>query len=98
MINVGYIVIYNLYFHPLRKFPGPWLAAATPYYFMWKIILGQKHTSAQRLHEKYGEVVRVKPNELSFISETASKDIYGFKQVSGAEIVRKYVPLVLIYR
>jgi cytochrome P450 len=65
---------------------------------MWKIILGQKHTSAQRLHEKYGEVVRVKPNELSFISETASKDIYGFKQVSGAEIVRKYVPLVLIYR
>ena len=55
---------------------------------MWKIILGQKHTAAQRWHEKYGEVVRVKPNELSFISETASKDIYGFKAVSEQKIFR----------
>jgi cytochrome P450 len=32
------------------------------------------------LHNKYGEVVRVSPNEISFISgETAWQDIYGFR-------------------
>lgn len=31
-------------------------------------------------HQKYGDVVRVKPNECSFISgETAWQDIYGFR-------------------
>ena len=30
------------------------------------------------LHEKYGEVVRIAPDELSFISETAWKEIYGY--------------------
>ena len=34
----------------------------------------------QKLHEKYGDVVRVRPNECSFISaETAWQDIYGFR-------------------
>jgi hypothetical protein len=32
------------------------------------------------LHKKYGDVVRVSPNEISFISgETAWQDIYGFR-------------------
>ena len=30
------------------------------------------------LHEKYGEVVRITPGELSFISESAWKEIYGY--------------------
>jgi hypothetical protein len=87
VLRAGYILVYNLFFHPLRKFPGPWLAAASPYYWMWKIILGQKHTSALEWHDLYGEVVRVKPGELSFISETASKDIYGFKQAGEIVLV-----------
>jgi len=32
------------------------------------------------LHAKYGEVVRTRPNELSFISENAWKDIYMHRQ------------------
>jgi cytochrome P450 len=31
------------------------------------------------MHGSYGEVVRTKPNELSFISSTAWKDIYTIK-------------------
>jgi hypothetical protein len=82
ILNVINITLYNLYLHPLRKFPGPKLAAITPYYWTWKILIGQKHTYAKKWHEQYGEVVRVQPNELSFIGESAWKDIYAHKQVS----------------
>jgi hypothetical protein len=34
----------------------------------------------KRLHEEYGEVVRTKPNELSFISESTWKDVYMHRQ------------------
>lgn len=30
------------------------------------------------MHETYGEVVRIAPGEISFISETAGKEIYGY--------------------
>ncbi|POS82520.1 hypothetical protein EPUL_005833, partial [Erysiphe pulchra] len=35
------------------------------------------------LHEKYGSVVRVNPNELSFIDEQAWADIYGHRTPAG---------------
>ena len=41
---------------------------------------GTIHTWIQQLHAQYGDVVRVAPTELSFISgETAWPDIYGFR-------------------
>ena len=41
---------------------------------------GTTATNVLELHEKYGEVVRLSPNEVSFISgETAWQDIYGFR-------------------
>ena len=49
-------VIYRLYFHPLAKFPGPRLAAATLWYeFFYDCILyGQYTFKIGRMHEKYG--------------------------------------------
>lgn len=35
------------------------------------------------LHEKYGAVVRVSPNELSYIDEKAWADIYGHRTLAG---------------
>jgi hypothetical protein len=41
---------------------------------------GTTRDNVMELHKKYGEVVRVSPNEISFISgETAWQDIYGFR-------------------
>lgn len=37
------------------------------------------HRHLQRLHEQYGDVVRVQPNELSYLQPEAWKDIYGNK-------------------
>ena len=38
---------------------------------------------AEKWHGKYGDVVRIAPNRLSFIGDSAWKDIYMHKQVSG---------------
>jgi cytochrome P450 len=73
-------IIYNLYFHPLRHIPGPWLARSTPIPYGLQMRSGNIVTWIQHLHAQYGEVVRVTPTELSFISaETAWSDIYGFR-------------------
>lgn len=48
--------IYRLYFHPLRRFPGPRLAAMTTLHkFYFKIIRdGDWIFEIQRLHKIYG--------------------------------------------
>ena len=48
--------IYNLYFHPLHKFPGPKLAAATSLYeFYYSIIRDGKFMwELERMHNQYG--------------------------------------------
>ncbi|KAJ5556972.1 hypothetical protein N7494_000887 [Penicillium frequentans] len=72
------LVVYNVYFHPLAKYPGPKSMAATRIPNMYMVASGQVHRGITRLHEKYGPVVRVAPNELSFVtSGEAWKPIYG---------------------
>ena len=68
--------IYNVYFHPLRNFPGPKLAAASPLPFVWRILNGRMVHWTMKLHARYGMVVRVHPDELSFIGSSAWADIY----------------------
>lgn len=68
--------VYNLYFHPLRNFPGPKLAAATPLPFVWRLLNGRFPDWTNELHARYGVVVRVHPDELSFIGSSAWRDIY----------------------
>ncbi|OCL06611.1 cytochrome P450 [Glonium stellatum] len=73
------VVTYNIFFHPLAKFPGPTVRAAFSFpgiYRWWK---GNSHRKVQELHEKYGNVVRIAPDTLSFIGVQAWKDIYGFR-------------------
>ena len=75
--RVVLFAIYNVYFHPLRNFPGPKFAAATPLPFVWRILNGRMVPWTTKLHAKYGMVVRVLPNELSFIGSSAWQDIYA---------------------
>ncbi|KAK0646814.1 isotrichodermin C-15 hydroxylase [Cercophora newfieldiana] len=71
------IIIYNLYFHPLCSFPGPISHRASPIPYILKLISGQASFHTHHLHEKYGTVVRLTPNHLSFTDVRAWRDIYG---------------------
>lgn len=69
--------VYNAYLHPLRKVPGPFLASITELWRTTKYASGQWHQDILDLHRKYGPVVRVSPNEVSFVDQTALEQVYG---------------------
>lgn len=86
------VVIYRLYFHPLAKHPGPFLAKITDAHQLYHAWKGDRHLEFWRMHETYGKVVRFGPNSLSFNSNTALKEIYGFKtNVRKAEFYDAFV-------
>ncbi|KAJ2982869.1 hypothetical protein NUW58_g6352 [Xylaria curta] len=80
-------VIYNLYFHPLARFPGPKLAAATHLFeFYWSIIRdGEFIWEIERMHQQYGPIIRITPRELHISDPSFYNEIYAGnpKRVEG---------------
>ncbi|KAI0882407.1 putative cytochrome P450 [Annulohypoxylon maeteangense] len=74
-----YQIIYNIYFHPLRNFPGPLSQRASRLPWAIRHAIGSQAFHTQKLHDKYGTVVRVGPDHLSFTDARAWKDIYGHR-------------------
>ncbi|RFU80503.1 cytochrome p450 monooxygenase [Trichoderma arundinaceum] len=70
-------IIHQVYFHPLSRIPGPKLAAATRLVYARNHLKGDLVRWLFTLHEKYGDVVRIAPDEVSFICDVW-QDIYGF--------------------
>ncbi|KAF3761394.1 cytochrome P450 [Cryphonectria parasitica EP155] len=68
--------IYNIYFHPLSGIPGPRAWSATRLPFIWALLQGTIVHDIQRLHEKYGPILRIAPNEVTFAQEEAWADIF----------------------
>ncbi|KAF2475254.1 cytochrome P450 [Lindgomyces ingoldianus] len=69
--------VYNTFIHPLRSYPGPplWKAFRLPYVI--SIHRGDMHRRLKEFHDKYGLIVRIAPNELSYADGRAWKDIYA---------------------
>ena len=83
--------VYNVYFSPLRRFPGPllWRLTEVPYHSSQ--IRGKIHRDVLKLHQKYGSVVRIGPNDLSYGDESAWKDVWAHRQ-GHAEFPKKLNP------
>lgn len=53
-------VIYRAFFHKLHRFPGPFLAKVSRFYaFTIAFTTLQSHLAAEKIHEKYGDFVRI---------------------------------------
>lgn len=66
LIYIFAIVVYRLYFHPLSKFPGSKIAAATQLYEAYHDLYrgGQYTYVIGELHKKYGPIIRISPDEI----------------------------------
>ncbi|KAH7057285.1 cytochrome P450 [Macrophomina phaseolina] len=71
--------IYRLTFHPLARYPGPFLAKITPWRDVYHAWLGDKHLDFYALHQRYGPIVRYGPNTLSLNDPAALKAIYAHR-------------------
>ncbi|KAK2048187.1 cytochrome P450 [Colletotrichum somersetense] len=85
-IYIASNIIYNLFFHPLRRFPGPLAMRATRVTYCYRTFRGKAPFDMLELHRHYGDVVRVAPDELAFANPSAWKEIMGHRiGVSGAK-------------
>lgn len=71
--------VYNLYFHPLARIPGPttWAMSRAPAEI--SNVRGRILKDISKLHEQYGEIVRIGPESVCFNNPDAWTDIYAHK-------------------
>jgi len=87
------LITYRLTFHPLAKYPGPFLAKITDLHQAYHALKGDRQVEFYRCHQKYGDIVRFGPNSISINTNTALKSIYGFKaNVRKADFYRVFPP------
>ncbi|KAF2186177.1 cytochrome protein [Zopfia rhizophila CBS 207.26] len=72
--------IYNIWFHPLSKFPEPRLQAASRLPYTISVFRGNATSDTKKWHDKYGHVVRITPDTLSYSCSQAWMDIFGMRQ------------------
>ncbi|KAK4948697.1 hypothetical protein LTR10_012701 [Elasticomyces elasticus] len=69
--------LFKRYGSPLRGYPGPFLASCSRIWRLWVTYNGRSEHDHIHVHRKYGPIVRTGPNELSFASPEAAKDIFA---------------------
>ena len=70
----------NCFHHGLRKYPGPFLGSVTNWWRFFDVLARRPDITQLALHRRYGDIVRLGPNTLSFGSPAALRDIYGLKK------------------
>lgn len=69
--------VYELYFSPLAKVPGPKLAAISDLWLLRKLYRLEKCGTLHRSFAEYGPIVRIGPKKIAINDIDAIKPIYG---------------------
>jgi hypothetical protein len=80
---------------PLNKIPGPWYAKFTSLVLKWHEFRANRTRYIHRLHLEYGQAVRIAPDEVTFASATAVKEIYcsggsGYDKTNFYDLFKVY--------
>ncbi|KAI4954248.1 hypothetical protein J4E91_001958 [Alternaria rosae] len=76
---VAYYLIWTIYtrtLHPLAKIPGPFWASVSRTWLMWHHHKGDIEIVERVLHQKYGPIIRIAPDEVVTTDTTAIPHIY----------------------
>ena len=71
--------IYQIYFHPLAHIKGPLIPKLTPLWLYYHSYVGDESSVIDRLHKRYGPVLRIAPNEVDISDGAALGPIYSEK-------------------
>jgi hypothetical protein len=93
-------IVYTRTIHPLASIPGPFVSRI---WYMYRVYVGDMHTVQRRLHERYGPVIRLAPNEVSTSNPSEIRKIYKYQAPltktdfywpwDGGEISKHHKPL-----
>ena len=72
-------LVYAVFFHPLRHIPGPFLARFSRAWVTLHTLRGDMEHEQRRLHQKYGPLLRIAPDEVACAVPEAQKIIYPMK-------------------
>ena len=71
------LLVYRTVFSPLRGFPGPFGAKISNFWFSLQLTSQDAYKKVFKLHEAYGDYVRIGSNDLSIVHPHAVAAIYG---------------------
>ncbi|RPD68207.1 high nitrogen upregulated cytochrome P450 monooxygenase 2 [Lentinus tigrinus ALCF2SS1-7] len=98
---VASVVLYRISpFHPLWPYPGPFWCRTTMFWHAAVAATGEQPRYLQRLHDKYGDIVRFGPNNLSIRDPSLVGPLMGSSGVGkgpnfvGAMLTETNVPMV----
>jgi cytochrome P450 len=72
LLHITTICIYRRFFHPLARIPGPFLPAVTKLYQSYYNC--RYYLEIERLHDQYGPVVRITPDEVHIATSSDDYD------------------------
>ena len=77
LFSIGGYILYYGFLSPLAGIPGPVIARFTNTWVAYHAWKGDLHVVLSDVHEMYGEVVRIGPDEIITTNPEAIKKIYG---------------------
>ncbi|KAI0808884.1 cytochrome P450 [Xylaria sp. FL0064] len=80
VIRAILVSIYNVFFHPLAKYPEPRLASVSDIWVAYHYSSGKWPWVVERTIKKYGDIVRIGPNPLVFLEPQAAIDVHEPKR------------------
>ena len=82
LTTIGLCVLYYRVLssaHPLHHVPGPILARITQLGQFYQLVIGKPRVYQRRLHQLFGPIVRIGPNEVSICDASVLTTVFGAK-------------------